>query len=84
MEAEEAAVTRRIKAFDTAALAALNLNKEIIRTLGKGDKAPRRANVKELCKRYEEASELLDGARKMVGDDVMGTVKAIRLSREIV
>lgn len=38
--------------------------------------------VGALRQKYEEASRLLDDARKAVGDEVMDTIEAMRLSWE--
>lgn len=81
-EAKEAATTRRFEAFDRAALTTLNLSKEVLKAVGKGDKAVGRAEVGALRQKYEEVSGLLDEVRKAVGDEVMNTIEAMRLSRE--
>lgn len=77
--ARETAVVRKIEAFDTAALTALELSKEIIKAVRKGGKAVGKIEVGAWCQKYEEASALLDGARKTAGEETMETVEAIRL-----
>lgn len=50
--------------------------------MGKGDKIPSRGEVSVLRKKYDEARQMLDGARKAVGDEIMNTIEAMRASRE--
>lgn len=50
--------------------------------MGKGDKIPSRGEVSALRKKYDEARQMLDGARKAVGDKTMNMIEAMRVSRE--
>ncbi|MCJ1264243.1 hypothetical protein MMC22_004114 [Lobaria immixta] len=50
----------------------------VIHAVEKGDKAMGKAEAKALRKRYEEAQELLDNARRAAGDEVMDTIEAMR------
>ncbi|MCJ1267243.1 hypothetical protein MMC22_007128 [Lobaria immixta] len=80
-EAKEAASIRHIEAFDNAALVALHLSKKVLGAMGKGDKIPSRGEVSALRKMYDEARQMLDGARKAVGNETMDMIEAVRASR---
>lgn len=79
-EAGEAAFVRHVEAFDKAALVALHLSKEVLGAMGKGDKIPSR-EVSALGKKYDKARQMLDGARKAVGEETMDVVETMRMSR---